>query len=158
MIASGSFLVASCSSFPRFSSHLCHSDWSFLGWNLKVFPCLDLVKFGVYGKLALSSFQQDWSYAILSSMQETAALGSRALKLISIIRTVFPSFPVGSEMLFANRENHIVDKNLPSLKSYLLSGSPWYKLQRFCVQRWYFGWPLLANFQHLGLFSSSFPF
>ena len=47
-------------------------------------------------------------------MQETAALGSRALGLISALTKVFPNFPMriplSSDMLSANRENHIVDK------------------------------------------------
>ena len=47
-------------------------------------------------------------------MQETTALGSRVLGLISAIRTVFPNFPmripVGLEILSANQENHVVDE------------------------------------------------
>ena len=114
VIASSVAFVACCSSFPRFSSPFGHSDQPFLDWKLEVFSCLDLVKFGVYGKLVLHSFQQDWSCTILSFVQETVALGGRALELIYVISTIFPSFPmqipVGSEILFANQENHIVDK------------------------------------------------
>ena len=75
---------------------------------------MDLVELGVHGKHALSSFQQDWPCVILSSVQETVASRSRALGLISTIRIVFPNFlvriPVGSEVLSANQENHVVDK------------------------------------------------
>ena len=51
--------VASCLSIPQFSSHFDHLDRLFLERMLQVFPCLDLVKFGVYGKLTLPFFQQD---------------------------------------------------------------------------------------------------
>jgi hypothetical protein len=47
-------------------------------------------------------------------VQETTTLGSRALGLISAIRTVFLNFsmriPIGLEILSANRENHVVDE------------------------------------------------
>ena len=114
MIASGLSLVAFSTSLARFFSHFCHSDQPFLGWNLKVLLCMDLVDLGVLGKHALSSFQQDWPCAILSSVQEIVVLGSRPLGLISVTNIVFPNFPVrisiGSEMLSVNRENQVVDK------------------------------------------------
>ncbi len=111
VIASGLLLVSSCLSFPWFSTHFGHLILSFLEWNLEVFPYSDLVKFGVYGNLALSSFQQDWFCAIWSSLQETTAPGSKALKLISLTSIVFPNFPMKiSRMLSANWENQVVDK------------------------------------------------
>ena len=51
---------------------------------------------------------------ILTSVQETVALGSMAVELISTFRMVFPSFPVqipvSLETLFANQENHVIDE------------------------------------------------
>jgi hypothetical protein len=47
-------------------------------------------------------------------VQETAASGSRVVWLIFVFRMVFPNFPVrilvNSKMLFANRENHVVEE------------------------------------------------
>ena len=114
VIASASFLVASCSSFPQFSIRFGHFNQPFLDWHLEVFPCSDLVKFGVYGNFASSSFPQDWFCAIQSYVWETTTQGSKALEQISIINIVFPNFPmtilVSSEMLSANRENQFIDK------------------------------------------------
>ena len=46
-------------------------------------------------------------------MQETTALGNKALELISITSTIFSNFLVkilvSSEMLSANQENQVVD-------------------------------------------------
>ena len=108
------FLVACSARFVRFRRVFDPYEWHFLGRNLKVLRCSDRVENGVYGKLTLSYFQWDWPYAILTSVQETAASGSRVVWLIFVFRMVFPNFPVrilvNSKMLFANRENHVVEE------------------------------------------------
>ena len=87
----GLLLVASCSNL-LFSNFFGHSDRPHLEWNLEVFPYSDLAKFGVYGKLTLSSFQKDWFYALRNSVKETIASGSKELELISVTSPIFLIF------------------------------------------------------------------
>ena len=79
-----------------------------------VFQCSNLVKTSVYGKHALSTFQRNWPCTILTSVQKIAASESRAVRLFSTFRMVFPSFsariPVNSDKLLTNRKILVVDE------------------------------------------------
>ena len=75
-------------------------------------------------------------------MQETTAPGSRELELIYVTSTVFLNFPVkipvSSKMLFANQENHFVDK-LTFFEKVLAFWIKLVQLEQFYAQMWYVG-------------------